>query len=282
MLLRLDEVPVVVASSSAAAREVTKTHDLAFATRPISTTTRLALAEGSEGLINAPLRRALEAAPQGLHPGAPQSAPPAGTRPPGSSRPWRQLAAEPDLGALISSCVADVTARAIIGRGFRPSLPDLYPSSRLAMLVSRGPRQMKWLRAEVVAFMDTIIQEHQLAPERRRQGGGLGRRATENPEGRDPMHWEFVPERFESKHVDFKGTDFEYLLFGAGRRMCPGLMFGLANMELVLAYHFDWELPRGMMADDMDMAEVMGVTARRKADLLLVPVVRVPLRLGDQ
>jgi cytochrome P450 len=53
--------------------------------------------------------------------------------------------------------------------------------------------------------------------------------------------------------------------------MCPGLTFGLAIMELVLAsllYHFDWELPQEMMPDDLDMMEVMGVTARRKADLL--------------
>ena len=60
--------------------------------------------------------------------------------------------------------------------------------------------------------------------------------------------------------------------------MCPGIAF--ANMELVLAsllYHFDWELPYGMEAVDLDMAEEMGVTARRLQDLQLVPVVRVPL-----
>ncbi|CAM0908812.1 unnamed protein product [Alopecurus aequalis] len=114
--------------------------------------------------------------------------------------------------------------------------------------------------------------------------------------GRDERYWpedpeEFRPERFEAgapgggkggaaEGVDFRGVDFELLPFGAGRRMCPGMGFGLANVELALAsllLHFDWEAPGLADPAELDMTEAFGITARRKAGLLLRPVLRVPL-----
>ncbi|KAF8700085.1 hypothetical protein HU200_034448 [Digitaria exilis] len=100
---------------------------------------------------------------------------------------------------------------------------------------------------------------------------------------RDPIYWEepdkFAPERFEGEHTpNFLGLDFEFIPFGAGRRICPGINFSQANIEIALAsllYHFDWDLPAGVRPDDMDMADYSGVAVRRKADLLLQPITRI-------
>lgn len=97
-----------------------------------------------------------------------------------------------------------------------------------------------------------------------------------SPAGRDPKYWEdpeeFRPERFINRNVDFRGTDFEFLPFGSGRRMCPGISFGLANVELALTsllYHFDWKLSNNVKLEDIDMSESLGLTSRRKTPLCL-------------
>ncbi|KAM0951330.1 putative premnaspirodiene oxygenase [Dioscorea sansibarensis] len=100
---------------------------------------------------------------------------------------------------------------------------------------------------------------------------------------RDPEYWVeplvFKPERFEGSAINYNGYCFEYIPFGAGRRMCPGMSFGLATIEYALAqllYHFDWKLPNGSQPQNLDMSESFGVTARRTSSLLLQAIPRIP------
>ncbi|KAJ3684375.1 hypothetical protein LUZ61_013539 [Rhynchospora tenuis] len=102
--------------------------------------------------------------------------------------------------------------------------------------------------------------------------------------GRNPEYWnnpeEFKPERFETSSIEFNGQNFEYVPFGAGRRICAGLEFAVAMVQEVLAsflLHFDWKLPNGMKPEDLDMTETFGVIAAKKEPLYLIPTLRAPL-----
>jgi cytochrome P450 len=186
VLLRLGRLPVVVVSSAEAAREVMVTHDVDFATRPFTRTLRLAIPEGANGIIFTPygdewrqIRKICTVellSARRVHSFR-------SIREEEVSRLLREVAvtgpAVANLSEMMAAYVTDSAVRTIIGsrlknraeflalldRGSKlaasMSLPDFYPSSRLAMLVSRMPRRVKRLFQEQAAFFDGIIREHQ-------------------------------------------------------------------------------------------------------------------------
>ncbi|KAJ7944205.1 Cytochrome P450 [Quillaja saponaria] len=105
--------------------------------------------------------------------------------------------------------------------------------------------------------------------------------------GRDKDSWEdpdsFKPSRFLKEGVpDFKGSNFEFIPFGSGRRSCPGMQLGLFALESSAAHllHcFTWELPDGMKPSELNMDDVFGLTAPRASRLVAVPSKRVTCSL---
>ncbi|MCD7457467.1 hypothetical protein HAX54_035153 [Datura stramonium] len=96
--------------------------------------------------------------------------------------------------------------------------------------------------------------------------------------GRDSNVWpepeKFKPERFLGCNIDLRGRNFQLLPFGSGRRSCPGLQLGLTIVRLLVAqliHCFDWELPNGMMPNDLDMTERFGLVLARAQHLMVIP-----------
>ncbi|KAK8961441.1 Cytochrome P450 71D10 [Platanthera guangdongensis] len=102
--------------------------------------------------------------------------------------------------------------------------------------------------------------------------------------GRDPNNWNepeaFRPERFEEEDsINLKRANFEFIPFGAGRRICPGIHFGLSTVEMTMAYllyYFDWKYV-SVKGEELDMTETFGVATKRKSPLPLIATPHFPL-----
>ncbi|KAL5987217.1 hypothetical protein ACLOJK_041214 [Asimina triloba] len=102
---------------------------------------------------------------------------------------------------------------------------------------------------------------------------------------RDPRVWSdpevFRPERFltENADVEGKGSHFQYLPFGAGRRMCPGYILAHQLLHLTFArllHGFELSTPGD---GPVDMTEGSGLTAPKATPLEVVLTPRLPLEL---
>ncbi|CAL5012916.1 unnamed protein product [Urochloa decumbens] len=97
---------------------------------------------------------------------------------------------------------------------------------------------------------------------------------------RDPEVWErpdeFVPERF-LENLELRAKDYEFIPFGAGRRLCPGLPMAervVPHIVASLLHGFDWRLPEGVSAEQLDLSEKFTTVNVLSAPLRVVPVVR--------
>lgn len=94
--------------------------------------------------------------------------------------------------------------------------------------------------------------------------------------GRDEDIWEdalsFKPERFLDSNINYKGQNYEFLPFGAGRRICAGLPLAHRMVPLTLGsilHHFEWELCDGLKK--IDMRETLGAASKKLELLRAIP-----------
>ncbi|CAI0409470.1 unnamed protein product [Linum tenue] len=328
MLLHFGSRPVLVVSTSKAAREVMKTNDLISADRPDLKTAKKLLYDNKD-IANARYGEHWRQARrlcvlhllsnkkiQSCHALREEEIGLLVNR----IRASAQTGQEVNLSALLPCFTNDVICRMALGRKydgntvFRDLLAELM---ELVVTLSVGEfiPQLSWLQRDspddfhldgdgikavildmFIGGTDTTstllewamseLMKHprvmkKLQEEVRREVGGTMILTNAWGIGRDPADWgvspdEFQPERFLQAKVDFKGQDFQLIPFGAGRRCCPGISFGLAVVEVALANlvrDFDWKLPGGMRGEDLDMSECVGLTARRDLPLLTIPTI---------
>ncbi|PIA60102.1 hypothetical protein AQUCO_00400770v1 [Aquilegia coerulea] len=100
--------------------------------------------------------------------------------------------------------------------------------------------------------------------------------------GRDPNVWEdpleFNPDRFlieKNEAIDLVSNNFEFIPFGAGRRMCPGYRMGIVLVEYILGtllHSFDWIVPDG---EKLNMEETFGLSLHKTVPLTAIVTPRL-------
>ncbi|KAJ6833835.1 putative cytochrome P450 76M5-like [Iris pallida] len=100
---------------------------------------------------------------------------------------------------------------------------------------------------------------------------------------REPSAWEdpssFKPERFLGGDgivkYDYSGNNFNYLPFGSGRRICPGIPLGEKMVMYILAsllHSFEWRMPENTR---LDLTEKFGIVLKKAQPLVAIPSARL-------
>ncbi|KAK9947151.1 hypothetical protein M0R45_012585 [Rubus argutus] len=102
---------------------------------------------------------------------------------------------------------------------------------------------------------------------------------------RDPNVWQdpctFQPERFLTSHKDFdvRGQNFEFIPFGSGRRICPGISLSLQVIQLTLAQLLQGFEITAPSDEPVDMTETIGLTNMKATPLEVLLTPRLPFSI---
>uniref|UniRef100_A0A803Q844 Cytochrome P450 n=1 Tax=Cannabis sativa TaxID=3483 RepID=A0A803Q844_CANSA len=258
MYLKIGQVPTIVVSSPEYAKEVMKVHDNALASRPNNLVTQILAYNGTDIIF----------APYGQY--------------------WKEsiFGAGSDTSSVtMELAMAEMMRNPRVMKKAQDEVREVF--GKKGFLDESSINEMTYLKSVVKETLRLHPPAAMLFPRESREKCDIN--GYEIPMktkilvnawaiGRDPKYWiepeSFMPERFLESSIDFKGNNFEFIPFGAGRRICPGISFALTSIELPLAfllYHFDWKLPNGMKPEELDMTERFGITVCRKKDLYLIP-----------
>ncbi|XP_042508248.1 geraniol 8-hydroxylase-like [Macadamia integrifolia] len=108
---------------------------------------------------------------------------------------------------------------------------------------------------------------------------GIPRKVEENDIGQ-LQYLEAVVKEFLGSSIESLGHHFQFLPFGAGRRICPGLPLANWVLHLLLAtllQSFNWAREEGVTPETLDMSEKSGTTLRKVVPLKAKATPRPPL-----
>ncbi|TXG70746.1 hypothetical protein EZV62_005681 [Acer yangbiense] len=97
---------------------------------------------------------------------------------------------------------------------------------------------------------------------------------------RDPEAWEnpleFQPERFmrDAGKGEYRGNNFNYLPFGSGMRICPGISLAekmILYVVSTLLHSFEWNIPHGTT---LDLSEKFGLATKMQEPLIAIPIAK--------
>ncbi|KAF3601846.1 hypothetical protein F2Q69_00035760 [Brassica cretica] len=286
MLLHFGTVPVLVASSADAARDVLKTHDRVFASRPHSKIYDKLL-YGSSNMASAPYGeywRQMKSVSV-IHLLSNKMV-----------RTFREVRQEEITTTLTNDVICRVALGQKYGAGtdFKELIDRLMrqlgtftfgsyvPSLAWIDWICGLERKLEKTANDFDTLLEKIVQDHEDGAGDKADFAdvllGVQRDVMINlfAVGREVATWgpdadEFKPERHLNSSADFRGQDFELIPFGAGRRMCPGTSFAVVLNEVALAnlmLGFDWKSTEDQTKTDVP--ESIGAVIRRMNPLYVI------------